>query len=95
MINHHIEEGKKELNFSEWAKADADEKIRLLGKISDEVKKDKMPLKSYLLMHPGAKLSEVQKDSVLAWCEKTGEKLMEMADEEEAAQDSTLVNTIN
>ena len=76
MINKHVVAGKKELNFSEWGTFDDYDKIGALEDIRQEVERSTMPLKSYLLMHPEAKMSEEQKKNLLAWIDKKGNELV-------------------
>jgi len=76
MINDHIQDGKHELNFSEWGKLDIYDQITDLEKISRETKHKEMPLKSYLLMHPSAKLNQEQIDRIEAWTNNLGEQLL-------------------
>ncbi len=79
MINDHIKEGKHELNFSKWGELDIFEKITTLEEISQESSRKTMPLKSYLIMHPKAKLSEEQIKTIEDWTTKLGEELLEGA----------------
>jgi cytochrome c551/c552 len=76
MINKHVKAGKKELNFSEWGTFDDYDKIGALEDIRQEVERSTMPLKSYLMMHPEAKMNEEQKKSLLAWIDKKGNELV-------------------
>ncbi len=66
-LNDHIVDGKKELNFSEFASYSLAKQYRKLEEIQDEVKEDKMPLKSYTLIHRDASLSPAQKDVLMNW----------------------------
>jgi len=79
MINDHIKEGKHELNFSKWRELDIFEKITTLEEISQESSRKTMPLKSYLIMHPKAKLSEERIKTIEGWTTKLGEELLEDA----------------
>ncbi len=63
----HIKEGKKELNFSEFASYRISRQYRKLEEINEEVKDNKMPLESYTLIHGDAKLNEEQKLSLANW----------------------------
>jgi len=76
MIDHHIQEGKKELNFSEWGKNDLYDQITHLDEIKRETGHKSMPLKSYLLMHPKSKLSDEQIKRLDEWTSELGEKLL-------------------
>ncbi|HSM49469.1 MAG TPA: heme-binding domain-containing protein, partial [Draconibacterium sp.] len=75
-------EGKDELNFSEWGKFDAYDKIVALEDIRQEVERKTMPLKGYVAMHKEAKLSEEQVAELLAWIDKKGEELVNSSIEE-------------
>ena len=43
--------------------------------ICDEVQKGKMPLKSYLLLHAGARLSAADVTAICAWTESEKQRL--------------------
>ena len=74
-LNRHVAEGKTKLNFSEFAAYDAKRAVRKLQHVADEVTERGMPLKSYLLLHPEAKLSETDSALVARWAEDLAEKL--------------------
>jgi hypothetical protein len=63
----HVKEGKKELNFSEFASYRIGRQYRKLEEINKEVKEDEMPLESYLWIHKNSKLSEQQKLTLANW----------------------------
>lgn len=63
----HVKEGKKELNFSEFASYRIGRQFRKLEEINGEVKEDKMPLDTYLWIHRDAKLSNAQKLTLANW----------------------------
>lgn len=66
-LKDHIDEGKRELNFSEFAAYRIGRQYRKLEEINGEVKEDKMPLSSYTLIHSDAKLSNEQKLILANW----------------------------
>ena len=68
-LNHHIADGKHELNFDEFASYPPRKQYRKFKAIENEIQKGDMPLESYLLIHRDAKLSEDQKNILAAWCE--------------------------
>lgn len=76
MVEKHVIEGKDELNFSEWGKMDMYDKITLLEEASQEIKRESMPLKSYKIVHPKAKLSEDQITELCDWTTKLSEELL-------------------
>src|SRR6266446_3599210 len=74
-IAGHINEGRQNLNLSEWAKLDPNRQDRKLRQICDEVEDGAMPLPSYLPMHPKAKLSEQDKKALCDWTAAERERL--------------------
>jgi hypothetical protein len=66
-LDDHVKEGKRELNFSEFATYRIGRQYRKLEEINEEVKENKMPLESYTIVHGDAKLSEQQKLSLANW----------------------------
>jgi hypothetical protein len=63
----HIKEGKKELNFSEFASYRIAKQFRKLEEINSEVEEGEMPHESYTLIHGDAKLSPSQKENLINW----------------------------
>ncbi len=78
-IQHHIEEGREELNFSQWAKVSALDRISLLEDARKEVEEGDMPLKSYTLIHGEARLDARQKDELFSWIKTYQESLLKEA----------------
>jgi hypothetical protein len=66
-LNDHIQEGKRELNFSEFASYRIGRQYRKLNEINEQVKEGEMPLDSYLWIHKNAKLDEQQKLALANW----------------------------
>ncbi len=66
-LNKHIAEAKRELNFSEFANRSPRWQLRKLDEIAEQLEKNEMPLPSYLLAHPEARLSAQQKEHLIAW----------------------------
>lgn len=63
----HVNDGRRHLNFSEWAKLSWREQREMLGAICKETSKGEMPLSSYTPMHPGSKLSPQDVKTLCAW----------------------------
>ena len=77
LLAKDIREGREDLNFSEWGSLSKRRQVRNLGKIKEEVTKDNMPLKNYLLIHRNAKLSPGQKTALISWTEDMTKKILE------------------
>lgn len=63
----HVNDARKELNFSEWATYSARRMNRKFEEIKEEVEEGAMPLPSYLPLHPDAKLSPANVQALSAW----------------------------
>lgn len=61
---------RKVLNFSEWQTYDADKKAAQLKSIADSVRGGSMPPGDYTALDHSARLSDDDKQAVLAWASK-------------------------
>jgi hypothetical protein len=66
-LSEHVKDGKKDLNFSEFAGYPIRRQYKKLEEINELVKKDEMPLDYYLWIHKYAKLNEQQKLTLANW----------------------------
>lgn len=66
-VKHHINEGRGNLNFSTWAKYNADQKEHILEEFIETVRERKMPMKAYVNFHEEAKLTEVQRNVLIGY----------------------------
>ena len=66
-LNNHIVEGKREINFSEFANYRVGRQYKKLEEIIKQVKEDEMPLSSYTLVHKNAILTTYQKLLLINW----------------------------
>lgn len=76
-LQRHVEEGRRELSFSEWATYSKRKRERKLYEICREVESGEMPLKSYLPLHPSARLSEEDKRVLCEWTRQEEERQLE------------------
>ncbi|MCB0283930.1 MAG: heme-binding domain-containing protein [Calditrichaeota bacterium] len=67
VITNHVKDGRKHLNFSEWASYSEKRKNKKLEEIVEETAEGEMPLTSYVLGHPAAKLSSHEFDQLKQW----------------------------
>ncbi|HLO91154.1 MAG TPA: heme-binding domain-containing protein [Lentimicrobium sp.] len=66
-LQHDINEGREHLNFSDWGHYSADDRHDLLKECLKEVNEGEMPLKPYVLLHPNAKLTADEKETLKQW----------------------------
>ena len=76
LLERHISHGKEKLNFSEFGNLDRTAKIALLSDLCEVVQADIMPLKSYLLIHRDAGLTEDETAAICAWSDAEAMKLI-------------------
>ncbi len=74
-LSNHVNEGRHNLNLSEWGKLPRDRQERKLRQMCDEVTDGQMPLSSYLPMHPAARLSEQDKKVLCDWTNQERERI--------------------
>lgn len=67
LLENHIKEGKKQLNFSEFGIYSKRRQKSKLKSIINQIEEDEMPLWSYKLIHKDAKLSEKNKELLAKW----------------------------
>lgn len=65
VLNHHIEEGKEHLNFSDWDNYPENRQLHKLAEVYEEVEEGEMPLKLYTIVHGG--LTEEEKNTIINW----------------------------
>jgi hypothetical protein len=63
----HVNEGRENVNFSEWGRYSQHDVDGLLRQMCREVRSGVMPLSSYTPMHPGSKLSAEDVKTLCAW----------------------------
>jgi hypothetical protein len=67
LLDNHLKEGKKQLNFSEFGTYSERKQKSKLKSVISQIKENKMPLSTYALIHKDAKLSEKNKELLTKW----------------------------
>jgi hypothetical protein len=72
IVQHDIDEGRRRLNFSEWAAyaSDPDTAVEKLRKIGAAVTNREMAPWYYRALHPSARLTAAQRDVLIRWVEQ-------------------------
>ena len=68
-IVDHVNEGRSNLNLSEWARNDPHRQGKKLEQICDQIQDGAMPLSSYTPLHPGSKPSADDVKTLCDWTE--------------------------
>jgi len=74
MMDYHVEDGKDELNFSEFGNYSERRKRNKLRAISEQIRESKMPISSYALMHQEARLTETDRELLIDWIDNATPK---------------------
>jgi len=76
-VARDVRQARADLNFSEWGTDPAREPTpaQRLGGICSDLRKDLMPLRSYLLMHPRARVSPAEVERVCEWTRSARERV--------------------
>jgi hypothetical protein len=75
LVTNDVEEGRKHMNFSEWGTYKTGKVLRLLEAMCEEASASGMPLRQYVLLHPGAGLSEVEIKALCDWSTAEAQRL--------------------
>jgi Haem-binding domain len=67
VITDDVNQGRRHVNFSDWAQYDPKRADRKLDQICEEVKDGGMPLTSYKWVHPGARLTGHERAEICRW----------------------------
>ncbi len=81
-LKDHIDEGKEELNFSEFGKRPLANQAKKLKKLAKELEEGEMPLDSYTWMHKEAILTESEKNTLINWARNLSEQVAVNAPQE-------------
>ena len=74
-LDDHIKEGKKELNFNEFASFRLRRQFHKLEEITEVVKSKEMPLESYTVIHSDADLTQEERETLISWAGATMETM--------------------
>lgn len=66
-LTHHVNEGKRELNFDEFTNRPIAYQYHKLDETDEQVRENKMPLNSYTWIHKDAILTDAEKQSLSNW----------------------------
>jgi len=67
LIRHDVSEGRDQLNFSEWGDYPARRQNHKLEELEEMVRDGKMPLKKYVPLHPEARLTDADVETLIEW----------------------------
>lgn len=77
LVAKDVNEGREELNFSEWTTYPKRKLIKKLEEMGEEVDEGEMPLKIYTVIHGDAKLSTEQRKLLVEWTQQESKRVLE------------------
>lgn len=75
LVANDVHEGRRMMNFSVWKTYPLSRKVAKVSGIYDQISKGNMPLSKYLLLHPNARLTPEQRDTLLNWTQDENDRL--------------------
>ena len=73
LIKHDVEDGREHLNFSDWKLYEKNVALHKIQECYELVQNNSMPMYSYTLLHPTAKLTKDEKNKLLIWFNANGQ----------------------
>ncbi len=67
LVAHDVDEGREQVNFSEWAAWSPDDRDHALEEIVEVMEEAEMPLRKYVWLHPEAGLSASDRTRIADW----------------------------
>jgi hypothetical protein len=74
-VINHVNDGRRHMNFSDWAAIPPQRVTKRLDDMCKEVKSGGMPLSTYTPMHPLSKLTPADEETICRWTEVTIQSL--------------------
>jgi len=84
LLANDVSEGRKELSFSEFATYSPKRQAGKLKEICEQLDEKEMPLWYYLPLHPSAKLTDADRETLCGWAKQARAQIL--AAHPEAAQ---------
>ena len=81
LVVSDVGRGRRALNFSEWNSLSFEKRQKLLPEICEEIAEREMPTEEYLLLHPRARLTRAEIDSICSWAHLAQPRAKEAASE--------------
>jgi hypothetical protein len=74
-IQHHVNEGKHHLNFSDFASYTQKRQVHKLNDMAEVMEEGEMPLSSYALIHKEAKLTDAENKLLAEWAKNLSHQI--------------------
>jgi hypothetical protein len=75
LIENDVRQGRSHMNLSRWETYGIEQRRNILGELSPLVRNRRMPLPKYVVLHPGAKLSDSEIEQLTRWARSERQRL--------------------
>jgi hypothetical protein len=82
-MQHHVDEGKREINFDEFLTYKPRRQDKKMKEIIEQVEQNEMPLPSYTWIHKDAILTSREKELIINWAKATADSIHYVPDPNE------------
>jgi hypothetical protein len=67
LLARDVQQARSHMNLSQWQEYSTDDRLRLLSEMGSAVRNRKMPVQRYLLLHPEARLTDIERQQIYLW----------------------------
>jgi cytochrome c len=67
MMERDIRDARRNLNLSSWESMNVESRMSVLTRMASVIRTGQMPPRSYVMLHPGARLSPEEQEELYAW----------------------------
>jgi len=67
LLARDVQHARLHMNLSRWQDYSTDDRIRLLSEIGSAVRNREMPVQRYVLLHPEARLTDIERQQIYRW----------------------------
>ena len=67
LLARDVQQARLHVNLSQWQDYSTDDRRRLLSEIGSAVRNHRMPLQRYALLHPEARLTDMERQQIYRW----------------------------
>jgi hypothetical protein len=75
LVVSDVNDGRKNLNLSEWPAGDPKRAVKRLENMSEKIGYGEMPLKKYTMIHADARLTDSQRKELTGWLDAEAARL--------------------
>ena len=67
LLARDVQQARLHMNLSRWQDYPPEDRLRLLSEIGSAVRNKEMPVQRYLLLHPEARLTDIERQQIYRW----------------------------